>query len=104
MQLRNHKSILVLWLILFLFLTNNLGADYGIGFLFLEPEYLGHVSFWSLLLLGFGLGTFIASYQIGAYILDSYRFHFLAMEEHPFYVFFINNLLITQGFFAAVAF
>jgi len=97
-QIRNHKSILTIWFLLFLMVGNAVGSEFGITFLFLDPEYLGDVNFWSLFIVGAGIGIFIASYQIAMYILDSYRFHFLALEKHPFFLFAINNMLLPVAF------
>ncbi len=100
MQVRYQKYVLACWVFFFLAITNNFGEMLGVPYLFLEPEYLGHISFTSLFLTGCGMGTFIASYMISTYVSDSYRFHFLAMEKRPFLVYFLNNLLIPVGFLA----
>ena len=71
-------------LFLFLFVSGGFGKDFGIPYLFLEPEYLSENSFWSMMLVGAALGAFIASYQIAMYILESYRFHFMAFEKRAF--------------------
>ncbi|MCB9233555.1 MAG: hypothetical protein H6581_18000 [Bacteroidia bacterium] len=104
MQMRNHKSILIFWFFLFLTITNNFGTTFGIPYLFLEPEYLGRVSFWSMYLIGLGIGTFIVSYHIATYILDSYRFSFLALKKMPFFIFVVNNSLIPLTFTAIYLF
>lgn len=100
MQVRYQKYVLACWVFFFLATTNNIGEMLGVPYLFLEPEYLGRVSFFSLFLIGCGLGTFITSYMISTYISDSYRFHFLAMEKRPFLVYYLNNLLLPLSFVA----
>lgn len=97
-QIRSHKIILIFWLFLFLTITFNFGSTFGVPYLFLAPEFQGDVSFYSLFLLGCALGAFIACYNIATYINDSYKFHFLALEPWPFYIFFKNNLLIPLAF------
>lgn len=97
-QIRYHKLELVPWVLLFLIVTNNFGEGLGFPYLFLEPEYMGEIGFYSMFLLGIGMGTFFAAYSIASYISDSYRFHFLALEERPFLVFFLNNTVIPNLF------
>jgi Patatin-like phospholipase len=98
MQVRYQKYVLACWVFFFLATTKNFGEMLGIPYLFLEPEYLGTVSFTSMFLIGCGMGTFITSYMISTYISESYRFHFLAMEKRPFLVFYLNNLLLPIAF------
>lgn len=93
-QIRYHKFELMIWVFLFLVVTNNLGSNFGLPFLFLEPEYMGEFGWYSMFLLGVGTGTFIAAYIISSYISDAFRFSFLALEYRPFFVFSFNNLLI----------
>jgi hypothetical protein len=100
MQVRYQKYVLACWIFFFLATTNNFGEMLGVPYLFLEPEYLGHISFTSMFLLGCGMGTFVASYMISTYVSDSFRFHFLAIEKRPFLVYFLNNLIIPVGFLA----
>lgn len=97
-QIRYHKLELLAWAFLFLAITNNFGEALGVPYLFLEPEYLGETGFYSMFLLGIGLGTFTAAYSISCYISDSYRFYFIALEYRPFFLFFFNNLIIPTTF------
>jgi hypothetical protein len=99
-QVRYQKFTLLCWLLLFLAVTNNFGSSFGIPFLFLEPEYLGQSDLFSMFLMGCGLGTFITSYMIASYISNGYRFDFLAMEYRPFFIFYLNNLLLPVAFVA----
>lgn len=98
LQLRQHKLILLQWLVLFLAVCKGFGVSMGIPYLFLEPEYMGEVGFNSLFLLGCGTGAFIAAFQIATYIQDAYQFHFLVLERRPFLVFFLNNSLLPFAF------
>jgi hypothetical protein len=102
-QIRYQKFILVSWLFLFMVVTNNFGEAFGIPYLFLQPEYMGEESFYSNFLLGLGMGVFITAYMITSYITNSYRFPFLALEYHPFYVYFLNNFIIPVGFMLVYA-
>jgi Patatin-like phospholipase len=98
MQARHHKFILLQWLFLFLAVSQSFGVAIGIPYLFLEPEYMGDVSFWSLFIMGCGAGAFIAAFQIATYIQDAYQFHFLVLEKNPFSVFVLNNSLLPLAF------
>jgi len=71
--LRRNHSLLLIWLILFLFITQVLGYRYGLHSLFLAPEYLGKVNVLSYLVLGFTTGIFIMSYHMSSYITISYQ-------------------------------
>lgn len=93
-QFRYHKLELLPWLVLMLTVTSNFGEGLGWPYLFLEPDYMGTSDFYSMFLLGIGMGTFFAAYSIASYISDSYRFFFLALEYRPFFTFFLNNTLI----------
>ena len=79
-------------------ITNNLASTFGIPYLFLEPEYMGESGFYSMFLLGLGMGTFFTSYIISSYISDGYRLGFLALEYRPFLLFSLNTLLIPFVF------
>lgn len=100
MQVRYQKYVLACWIFFFLATTNNFGEMVGVPYLFIEPEYMGHVSFVSMFLIGCGMGTFITSYMIATYISDSFRFHFLALEKQPFLVYSLNNVIIPFAYIA----
>jgi len=90
---RNHL-LLILWLILFGFVSKSLASKYGIHHLFLAPEYLNHVSFWSYAIVGFVIGGFVMTFNISSYIINSRRFPFIAALKKPFVKFCINNSLL----------
>lgn len=98
LHFKRQPVLLLLWLVLFLSITNVFGTTFGIPYLFLDPEYLGEVSFFSFLIMGLCVGGFIMTYQIVSYILNSYRFPFLATLQYPFHTYFINNSLIPLAF------
>lgn len=97
-QLKRHQILLVLWLLLFAIITNQMGAYLGIPSLFLDPEYLSKVNFLSFLIMGIALAGFSIAYHITCYILDGYKFHFLGSLSKPFTHFSINNSLIPLVF------
>ena len=94
---RNH-ILLLFWLLLFLYITGNLGVGFGIDTLFLAPIYMGEISYLSYIIMGFSLGGFIMAFHIYSYILFSRDFKFLATLSRPFLKFCLNNMLIPVLF------
>lgn len=97
-HLRNNKSLVILWGILLLVISQNLFKSLGGSYLFLEPEYLNNFGFLSMLILGVSFGVFTLAFQLTSYILDGYRFFFLGDEEKPFLKFCLNNSIIPLIF------
>ena len=102
LHLRRSHLLLLFWILLFGFITGWLGEDYGFKFLFLSPEYLGEVGFWSYFILGITLGLFIMAFHINSYIYYSHRFPFLATLNRPLWKFSVNNFLIPVVFFSVL--
>src|SRR5688572_21918400 len=80
---KKNPLLLLFWLIMFGFITKSLAARYGVPYLFLNPEYLDEVSFFSYLLVGLTCGGFIMAFNISSYIMNSFRFPFLATLSYP---------------------
>ncbi|MDX1906603.1 MAG: hypothetical protein SF053_06165 [Bacteroidia bacterium] len=97
-QLRAHTFLMVVWLFLLALVMGLVGKNYGAAFLFLEPEYLGRESFWSLLIIGAALGLFLFTYMVTCYIHESQRFHFIAATQSPFYTLAYNNFILPGLF------
>ena len=97
-QIHKHKILLLFWLVLLSIASGWIGRDMGGAYLFLEPEYLGKESFWSLFIVGSTLGGFLFAYMITLFINESYRFHFVALTKSPFYTLSFNNLLVPGSF------
>lgn len=93
-HLKKNQQLLLFWLFLFLILFGQFGSKYGIPLLFVEPEYLGKISIWSYLILGFSFGGFVMAFNISSYIMNGFRFPFLATLSKPFLKYCINNSLI----------
>lgn len=100
LHVRSNPLFIGLWIILILFISGNLGAKLGFQYLFLDPEYLGNVDFWSFFFLGIGLGGLIMSWNLTTYLLTAQFFPFLATLSRPFAKFSLNNLLIPIGILA----
>ncbi len=89
---------LIYWVLLFSILFESFGHNFGVPFLFFSPEYLGEVSLWSFLLLGFSLGGFTMGFNVYSYSKLGPRFPFLVLVSTPFFRFCINNSLIPVSF------
>ena len=89
---------LMYWALLFAIIFESFGAHFGVPNLFFSPEYLGEVSLWSFLLLGFSLGGFTMGFNVYSYTKLGPRFPFLVVVSTPFLRFCINNSLIPFSF------
>ena len=98
LQIKKHPGFLIFWIILFSAVAQFFGTSYGIPSLFLDPEYLGEVNFISFLIVGFAMGGFIMAWNLSFYIINSYRFQFLASLVNPFVQFCLNNSLLPLSF------
>ncbi len=98
MHLKRNHLLLLIWLVLFGFVTGALGMKYGIPYLFLYPEYLGKVEVWSHFILGFSMGGFIMAFNIYSYVMYGHLFPFLATLARPFLKFCFNNSVLPLIF------
>lgn len=96
--LKKNHLLLLYWIILFGWVTNTFSRTFGIPFLFLDPEYMGTVGFSSFFIVGFATGSFIMVYNISSYIVNGFRFPFIATLSRPFLKFSINNFIIPLLF------
>jgi len=90
--------MLFFWTIIFGIVSESIAAKYGIPYLFLAPEYLGELSFWSYAIMGFSIGGFVMSFNITSYVINSARFPFVAALKNPFIRYCINNSLLPLLF------
>ncbi len=98
LHLKKNHLLLLAWILLFGYITEKIGVKYGIPYLFLFPEYFGHVGFLSYAITGFALGGFITAFNLYSYMMHAYRFPFIATIARPFLKFNINNALIPALF------
>lgn len=98
MYVKKNQLTLLYWLLLFGFVTGNLASKFGIPYLFLDPEYRGAVGPLPFLIIGICLGAFIMAFHISGFILNSFRFPFLATMSRPFVRFVYNNMAIPLTF------
>lgn len=99
LHLRSNLLLIGSWLILLLMLSGGFGRKLGLQYLFLDPEYLGQVNFWSFFFIGLAYGGFFMSWNLTTYLLSAQYFPFLASLSRPFTKFSLNNALIPLAFF-----
>jgi hypothetical protein len=95
---KKNQVMLLFWLLLFGFVTKKVAANYGVPFLFLNPEYNNDVGFLSHFMVGFSCGGFIMAFNISSYIINGFRFQFLATLSHSFSKYCLNNFIIPALF------
>lgn len=98
LHIKKNLLLLSIWGLLFGIVTQSLAPRYGVPYLFLNPEYLDKVSILSYFIVGFACGGFTMAFNIASYILNSFRFPFLATLSHPFTKYCINNYIIPGVF------
>lgn len=98
LHLRRYQVLLLFWIILFSTVNDHFAKMFGAISLFLAPEYLGAVSFYSTLIMGVAFGMFLMSWNTTTFILHSKRFKFLATTNHPFAKYCLNNALLPLLF------
>lgn len=98
LHLRRYQLLLVFWIVLFSTIDGDFAKVFGAVSLFLAPEYLGSVSFYSTFILGMAYGIFIMAWNITTFILHSKRFMFLATTNHPFEKYCLNNAVLPLIF------
>lgn len=91
---KSHQVLLIPWFLILLFVTNSTGRVMGIPYLFLDPEYLHRVSFWSFFMIGISFGALATAFHITGYILHAGKYKFIGLLKKPFSNFSINNSLI----------
>lgn len=98
LHFRTNPLLLLLWLMLLGIVSGSFGQKMGFRYFLLDAEYLGAVSFWSYFIIGVTFGMFYLAWNTTTYILNSYRFPFLASLGRPFAKYTINNFVIPGGF------
>ena len=101
LHINKHLFLFTCWIFLFLSIFQSFGNSYGVPLLFLDPEYIGKVNYLSFLIVGFTMGGFIMVWNMSFYILNGYRFHFLASFNNSFAHFCLNNFIIPFVFTVA---
>lgn len=97
-MLKKNHLLLLYWVVLFGWVTESLSKRFGIPYLFLDPEYMGTVGFLSFFIMGFATGAFIMVFNISSYIINGFRFPFIATLSRPFLKYTINNFILPALF------
>ncbi len=98
LHFKKNQALLLIWIVLFGIITQNVALSFGIPYLFLSPEYLNEVSNLSYFILGFGIGGFFMAFHLYSYLILGPSFPFIATLARPFYKFCINNSFIPLVF------
>jgi hypothetical protein len=98
LHFRKYQVLLIFWAILFSTVNGNFAKVFGGDALFLAPEYLGKVNFYSTTILGLATGLFAMSWNITTFILHTGRFKFLATTTQPFFKYCLNNSIFPLAF------
>ncbi|SFE70216.1 Patatin-like phospholipase [Chitinophaga sp. CF118] len=98
LHFRKYQILVVFWAVLFSTVNGNFAKVFGGDALFLAPEYLGKVNFYSTTILGLATGLFAMSWNITTFILHTGRFKFLATTSQPFFKYCLNNSIFPLAF------
>lgn len=98
-HLKSYFLLLGSWVLILLVITQNFATDFGVPYLFLDPEYGGVVGYFSFQLVGVCFGIFFITWNMSTYLLHSYKFPFVASLRWPFAMFTLNNALVPIIFF-----
>jgi hypothetical protein len=98
LHFRKYQLLLMFWLILYLTITGSFASHFGASSLFLAPEYLGQISFVSMLLLGCAMSVFIMMWHITTFIIHSRRMPYMGATRHAFVAYCFNNSLLPITF------
>ena len=98
LHLRSNPLLIFVWLLLTLFIVGALGSHYGLKYVFLDPEYLGKVNFFSFFIVGMAYGGFYITWNLTSYLLSAHYFPFLATLNRPFRKYALNNFIIPTLF------
>ncbi|MCB9033111.1 MAG: hypothetical protein H6553_04680 [Chitinophagales bacterium] len=98
LHIKKYLFFTIIWVLFFSVVSGTFMEKYGAQLLLLDPEYLGEVGFLSFFIIGLGMGGFIMAWNVCFYILNSYRFEFLASVSKPFVRFCFNNIIIPIAF------
>lgn len=91
LHFRKYQLMLLFWFLLASATSGGFMNHFGADSLFLSPEYLGEVNFFSSFFVGVAFGGFMMSWNITTFILFSNYFTFLATTSKPFLKYCINN-------------
>jgi len=103
-HLKENHLLLLIWLLLFGFASQTVAVNFGIPYLFLQPEYLSHVNWLSYLILGFSIGGFFMAFHLYSYVMLGPSFPFIASIYRPFFKFSLNNSILPISFYCVLVY
>ena len=103
-HLKRNYVLMLSWAFLFAVVLEAFGQIVGVPYLFLDPEYLGRVSYKSMALVGLAFGLFSMAFHLTGYALDGERFRFLAGFKYPFLIYYLNNGVLPTLFITVYAY
>ncbi len=98
LHFRKYQLLLIFWFIITATVMGNFASHFGASTLFLSPEYLGHINFASMFLLGGSMAVFVMSWHITTFIIHSHRMPFMGAARQSFLKYCINNSLLPLAF------
>lgn len=98
LHFRKYQLLIVFWVIVFATVSGHFATSFGASSLFLAPEYLGQISFVSMLLLGAAMAVFVMAWNITTFIIHSHRVPFMGATRQAFLKYCINNSLLPAIF------
>ncbi|MFK8038386.1 MAG: hypothetical protein AB8B74_08860 [Crocinitomicaceae bacterium] len=98
LHFKKNLPLMLIWGLIFGFVTKQFAMSLGIPYLFLSPEYLNEVGVFSYFIVGFALGGFFMAFHLYSYLTLGPSFPFIVTLARPFYKFCINNSLIPLLF------
>lgn len=97
-HIKENFVLILSWALILFIIIGKIGDNYGVPILFLNPEYIGVVGYFSFQLVGICLGAFYITWNLVSYLLYSYRYPFMASLKWPFAMFTFNNSIIPFSF------
>jgi len=98
LHFRKYQMLLIFWLILLLTITGNFASHFGASSLFLAPEYLGKINYFSMFLMGGAFAVFMMTWHITTFIIHSKRMPYMGATRHAFLIYSFNNFIIPLAF------
>lgn len=98
LHFRKYQLLLFFWVLLVATVTGHFAASFGASSLFLAPEYLNEISFFSMLLMGAAMAVFVMAWHVTTFIIHSHRIPFMGAIRQAFLKYCINNSIIPLVF------
>jgi len=104
LHFRRYQLLVLFWVLLLLTFTGHFAAHFGASSLFLAPEYMGGISYISMMLLGSAFCVFVMMWNITTFIIHSRRIPYMWATRHAFLLYCMNNSIIPIAFLISYSF